>query len=240
MIIHTLDAYMKMMHVQAQGTEQRETEDRFSVVWQGESVVAGDGPGLKPQLQLLLLQTVIVKVHRNRTHQRCQFHVQASSHFHLVQNNSDIETLVWLQVFGSSHQWLPTLSSTPGRSISRAYHQLSLPCELSVCWSSGCIIQPEVSTIAALLNLKGFVCKNSFLAHMKSKEHPMTSAQLSSCHLSLLCIRLGRIGAGQCTRNYHSTGPWRNPDPPIIPQNLSWNQLVELLSSMYTFLHTNL
>lgn len=94
MIMHTLDAYMKMMHVQAQRAEQRETEDRFSVVWQGESVVAGDGPGLKPQLQLLLLQTVIVKVHRNRTHQRLQFCVQARSHFHLVQNNSDIETLV--------------------------------------------------------------------------------------------------------------------------------------------------
>lgn len=83
-----LDAYMKLTHVQPQGAEQREMEDRFSVMGRGEAAVGRDGPGLKPQLQFSLLQEVIVKVRRDRIHQRRQLCVQARSHFHLVQSNS--------------------------------------------------------------------------------------------------------------------------------------------------------
>lgn len=85
--MHILDAYMKMMHVQAQGAE-REKWRTDSVLCDTETVVVGDGPGLKPQLQFPLLQGVIVKFQRNRIHQRHQLCLQARSHFHLVHNNS--------------------------------------------------------------------------------------------------------------------------------------------------------
>lgn len=89
--------------------------------------------------------------------------------------------------------------SNPNRRLSQAHSEqpgvpASLPPGLSVCLSSGCIMQPRVSTIAAPLNLKGFVCKNLLLAHRKSIEHPGSSAQFSLCHLSRLSVWLGRMG----------------------------------------------
>lgn len=96
---------------------------------------------------------------------------------------------------GASH--LLTVNSPP-----------SLPCGLSVCLNSGCIIQLKVSTIAAPLNLKDyFGSKKLFLAHTKSSEHPGTSALQSPCHLSLLSIWQGKIGTGRCTGSYILLGP---------------------------------